>query len=80
MLAVHDQGPGVPSDQRERIFEPYAQLDGPTRSDVGGLGLGLYIARRLARASGGELRATDPRAGLGAGFELRLPQEPPARP
>lgn len=30
VLAVHDQGPGVPSDQRERIFEPYAQLDGPT--------------------------------------------------
>jgi len=38
-----------------------------------GLGLGLYVARRLARAGGGDLRATDPPGSRGARFELRLP-------
>jgi signal transduction histidine kinase len=74
VLAVEDQGPGVPAGQRERVFEQFVQLDsGPTRS-AGGLGLGLYIARRLARDYGGDLLVVPPRHGHGARFELQLPR------
>jgi signal transduction histidine kinase len=73
VLAVQDAGPGIPPGERERVFERYARLDQqPGRPGVG-LGLGLYIARRLARANCGELRVTDPPGGRGARLELRLP-------
>ena len=80
VMAVHDQGPGIPPDQRERIFQRYTRLDSPTASRSGGLGLGLYIARRLARAHHGDLQATEPSGGRGARFELRLPLELLSRP
>jgi signal transduction histidine kinase len=69
VLSVEDDGDGVPLDQRERIFERFTQL-GEGR---GGLGLGLYIARQLARAQGGDLVLTEARHAGGARFELRLP-------
>jgi signal transduction histidine kinase len=75
VLAVEDEGGGVPAAQRERIFERFTRLE-PGR----GLGLGLYIARQLARAQGGDLVATDARATAGARFELRLPLREPAAP
>jgi two-component system, OmpR family, sensor kinase len=73
VLAVGDQGPGIPPAARERIFDRYARLKRPAGPAVVGLGLGLDIARRLARANGGELWCTDPPGGRGACFELRLP-------
>ena len=78
VLAIQDQGPGVPPADRDRVFERYTRGDHPTSSPSGGLGLGLYIARRLARADRGDLRLTDPPDGRGARFELRLPLVPPA--
>ena len=76
VLAVEDQGPGVPAAQRERIFERFTQLDSGATRRAGGVGLGLYIARQLAQAQGGELLlaegAGEPQGG-GARFELRLP-------
>jgi signal transduction histidine kinase len=69
VLAVEDDGGGVPPAERERIFERFTQL-GQGR---GGFGLGLYIARQLARAQGGDLVLTEPRHAGGARFELRLP-------
>jgi two-component system OmpR family sensor kinase len=81
VLAVQDTGPGIPPAQRERVFERYARLDQPRGRPGAGLGLGLYVARRLARASGGDLRATDPPGGHGARLELRLPlATPPSSP
>jgi signal transduction histidine kinase len=68
VLAVEDEGGGVPAAERERIFERFTRLE-PGR----GLGLGLYIARQLARAQGGDLVAADARVAGGARFELRLP-------
>jgi signal transduction histidine kinase len=78
VLAVQDQGPGIPLAHRERIFQRYARLDRPTASPGGGLGLGLYIARQLARANRGELQIADPPGPGGARLELRLPLAPPA--
>jgi signal transduction histidine kinase len=77
VLAVQDAGPGIPPSERERVFQPYARLDQRQARREAGLGLGLYIARRLARASGGDLRATDPPGGRGARLELRLPLATP---
>jgi signal transduction histidine kinase len=73
VVAVYDDGPGIPPDQRERVFQRYARGNQPTSSTLGGLGLGLYIARRLARANRGELQVTDPPGGRGARLELWLP-------
>jgi len=70
-LAVSDRGPGIPPDEQARIFEPFYRPPGRT-PDVGGAGLGLAIARRLAEAQGGTLTYAD-RAGGGSVFTLRLP-------
>ena len=74
VLAVEDTGPGVPRAERDRIFERFTQLDSGATRRAGGVGLGLYIARQLANAQGGELLLADPTPpGQGARFELRLP-------
>lgn len=71
-VTVDDEGPGVPADAREAIFEPFARLPGSrTRADSGS-GLGLAIARRLAELHGGTLVATAAPGG-GARFVLSLP-------
>lgn len=70
-VTVTDTGPGVPDDERERIFERLVRLDAGRARDHGGAGLGLPIARALARAHGGELTCL-PREG-GAQFRLSLP-------
>jgi signal transduction histidine kinase len=74
VLSVTDTGPGVPPADRERVFERFTQLDSGATRRAGGVGLGLYIARQLANAQGGDLLLTDPvPPGHGARFELRLP-------
>ena len=67
-VAITDDGPGIPSDWRERIFEPFVRLDDSPR----GAGIGLFAARHLARSMGGDLRAED-RAPRGSQFVLELP-------
>lgn len=74
-LTVTDTGPGVPPADRERIFDRLVRLD-TARSRTGGdgAGLGLAIARGIARAHGGDLRCVDPPPGTpGARFVLVLP-------
>ncbi|SOJ54901.1 putative sensor histidine kinase TcrY [Mycobacterium simulans] len=70
-VTVTDTGPGVPDDERYRIFERLVRLDAGRARDHGGAGLGLPIARALARAHGGELVCL-PHDG-GAQFRLSLP-------
>ena len=70
-IAVLDRGPGVPPDERERIFEPFYRPPG-TPPDVRGTGLGLSIARGLAVAQGGAVEF-EPREGGGSSFSLLLP-------
>jgi signal transduction histidine kinase len=55
-LAVGDEGPGIPDDQRERIFERFFRLDESRRRHTGGSGLGLAICREVVRALGGTIR------------------------
>ncbi|MEU9286680.1 HAMP domain-containing sensor histidine kinase [Streptomyces sp. NPDC048275] len=74
VLTVHDDGPGVPTKDAERIFERFVRLDDARSRDHGGTGLGLAIARDLAHRHQGTLTLT-PRT-LGACFQLRLPQAP----
>lgn len=70
-VLVTDDGPGVPPADRERIFDRLVRLD-EARGEDGGAGLGLAIARGIARAHGGDLRCVDPPSGRGAAFELSL--------
>jgi signal transduction histidine kinase len=72
-VLVTDTGPGVPPADRERIFDRLVQLDEARTADGGGAGLGLAIARGIARAHGGDLRCVDPPDGTGAAFALTLP-------
>lgn len=71
-LRFLDRGPGVPPALRERVFEKFYRIDESLTAEKGGAGLGLSIARQLARAMGGELRCL-PREGGGAEFRLELP-------
>jgi signal transduction histidine kinase len=77
VLTIQDAGPGIPLADRDRVFQRYTRLGQPTGRPSGGLGLGLFIARRLAHANRGQLHLTDPPDG-GARFELRLRLAPPA--
>ncbi|MEU9156016.1 HAMP domain-containing sensor histidine kinase [Streptomyces sp. NPDC048417] len=74
VLSVHDDGPGVPTEDAERVFERFVRLDDARSRDHGGTGLGLAIARDLAHRYRGTLTLT-PRT-LGACFQLRLPRAP----
>ncbi|MFS8201178.1 sensor histidine kinase [Streptomyces sp. CWNU-52B] len=74
VLTVHDDGPGVPTEDAERVFERFVRLDDARSRDQGGTGLGLAIARDLAQRHQGTLTLT-PRT-LGACFRLRLPRAP----
>jgi len=78
-LLVLDDGPGVPEQDRERIFDRLVRLDDARARDAtpgstAGSGLGLSIARGISRAHGGELRCvTPPHPWTGAAFLLQLP-------
>ncbi|MFG1811973.1 sensor histidine kinase [Streptomyces sp. NPDC049040] len=72
VLAVLDDGPGVPEADRQRVFERFIRLDEARSSDDGGAGLGLAIARDIAERHGGRL-TVGPSPEGGAAFELRLP-------
>lgn len=70
-MSVADNGPGVPADQRERIFEPFVRLPRGRRN---GTGLGLAIVRRTIESHGGTITCDQSPTG-GARFTLRLPAE-----
>jgi two-component system sensor histidine kinase KdpD len=70
LVRITDRGPGVPDEERERIFEPFHRVSGA--SDQRGPGLGLAIARGFTQANGGRLWV-ESRPGQGASFVLALP-------
>jgi signal transduction histidine kinase len=59
VIRVDDDGPGVPPDQRQRIFEPFTRVEGSRGRDSGGVGLGLAIVKSVAEWHGGEARISD---------------------
>lgn len=76
-ITLSDQGVGIPEGELESIFEHFAQSS-RTRTDAGGTGLGLTIAREIARQHGGDVTARNNSAG-GADFVVRLPLATGAR-
>ncbi|KKN56339.1 hypothetical protein LCGC14_0573430 [marine sediment metagenome] len=72
-VKVKDSGIGIPSDQRDRIFDAFEQQEGQNTRRYGGTGLGLAISRKLARMMGGELEM-ESEPGNGSVFTLTLPQ------
>jgi two-component system, OmpR family, sensor kinase len=73
VVEVADDGPGVPPEMREQIFDRFVRGEGPADTAVrGGSGLGLAIVRAVAAAHGGEVEATESEGG-GALFRIRLP-------
>ncbi|HRD96966.1 MAG TPA: ATP-binding protein [Rubrivivax sp.] len=76
-LRVADDGPGIPAQELERVFEPFYRLEASRNRSSGGTGLGLGIARNIARAHGGELTLHN-RATGGLEAVLTLPRRTPA--
>lgn len=73
-IIVRDTGTGIPEEMRDKIFEPFMQIDRGMSRRFGGTGLGLSIARKLAEMQGGTLIAREGQNG-GAEFVLTLPLE-----
>ena len=74
-VAVSDRGPGIPAEDRDRIFEPFHRLSTQTR----GVGLGLHIAREIMNLHGGSLTVAE-RPGGGTTFAITLPKKSTSRP
>ncbi len=71
-IVVDDDGPGIAEDKREDVFRPFFRLDGSRNPGTGGVGLGLTIARDVARGHGGDVELSDsPTGGLRA--RVRVP-------
>ena len=86
-IEVEDTGPGVPEEAAQRIFSPFEQADVSAKRRHGGLGLGLYVARRLCVAMGGDIEL-ETEQGRGSRFTVRIeaplvlegPKSVPAQP
>ena len=77
-LRILDEGPGLPEDQLDRAFEPFFRGEGSRSRETGGTGLGLGIARNIARAHGGDLVLRNREPG-GLEAVLTLPRVAPSR-
>lgn len=72
-ITVDDDGPGIPAGAREEVFRPFFRLEGSRNRATGGVGLGLTIARDVARSHGGDILLADsPHGGLRAVIRLPL--------
>ncbi|MDZ7711940.1 MAG: response regulator [Rhodovibrio sp.] len=71
-IAVIDSGPGIPTADRERIFDDFVTLNSSYDRNAGGSGLGLPISRRIIRAMGGEIGIEPGAQGRGSRFWIRL--------
>ena len=71
VLTVSDAGPGIPTEHRAHIFDPFYR--GDPNTSLSGMGLGLYLCAEIVAADGGEISATYPQAG-GTTITIRLPR------
>ena len=74
---ITDTGPGIAPEHRENVFEPFWQVDRGDGRRIAGTGLGLAVARRLARLLGGDVLLQS-EVGMGSSFILELPWERPS--
>ena len=74
LLFVRDSGIGIPTEDLDRVFEPFTQLDSSLARRFQGAGLGLYVSRALIAGHGGELVLRSA-PGQGTAAEIRLPAE-----
>lgn len=72
-VQIRDAGIGIASDQLQRIFEMFTQVDQSLERSQGGLGIGLTLVRRLVEMHGGSVQAKSAGLGMGAEFDVRLP-------
>jgi two-component system osmolarity sensor histidine kinase EnvZ len=72
-ILIDDDGPGIPAAERERVFQPFIRLDTSRNPSTGGVGLGLTIARDVARSHGGDVRLETSRHG-GLRARVHLPR------
>jgi PAS domain S-box-containing protein len=80
-IAVEDEGIGIRPEDRERVFERFVQAEAGDRRRFGGIGLGLYIVRQLAKAQDGEIAADDgPHGGTTMRLTLRCAARQPTAP
>src|SRR4029079_10461852 len=75
-IEISDQGPGIPPEHRERIFERFYRIDKARSRDLGGAGLGLAIAKWAIDVHGGSIGVEDRPEG-GSMFRVVLPIDPP---
>ena len=75
IIGVDDNGPGIPPEDRERVFERFVRFDAARDRASGGSGLGLTLVRTIARDVGGDAVFVEPRRG-GASVEVRFPAAP----
>jgi signal transduction histidine kinase len=76
LVAVTDDGPGVPAEHRAVIFDAFARLDDSRTRESGGVGLGLAIVKRIVTSHGGTVTVTDAEGG-GARFVTTWPESSP---
>ena len=76
-IFVRDDGPGIPPEALDRVFERFYRVDKARSRDQGGTGLGLSIVKHIVQAHGGEVRVAS-ELGKGATFYFTLPAAPPA--
>jgi signal transduction histidine kinase len=71
-IRIDDDGPGIPEERMEQVFEPFHRLEESRSRETGGIGLGLAIARSIVRGHGGDIRLAN-REGGGLRVTVRLP-------
>jgi signal transduction histidine kinase len=79
LIEVEDEGPGIPVEERSKVFEPFYRLTPAREIDSEGMGLGLSIARSIILAHGGAIELCD-RAPHGLRVQIRLPETSTAEP
>jgi len=75
IIEITDSGVGISEDHRDQVFDPFWRADPSIRNEVGSSGLGLSVARQLARLLGGDVTIGRTRLGVGSTFVVLLPLE-----